>query len=118
MLRRGGRFAGYVIHTPDGLSEVAEQRVRELVPMEALAEAPPAELTRRAGFAVVASEDVTDQFRATGLAVVRARERYEAELRAADGDEVYEDDQQRKVAVLTGIDEGLLLRSMIAARAP
>jgi len=82
--------------------------------MDVLADGSPVELVERAGFSIVVCDDVTDQFRTTSNAIVRARERHEAELRAVDGDEVYDDDQRRKAAVLTGIDEGLLARSLIA----
>jgi len=107
-------MAGYVIHAPAGLSAAGEQRLTELVPMEVLADGSPVELAERAGFSVVACDDVTDEFRTTCDAIVRARERHEAELRAVDGDEVYDDDQRRKAAVFTGINEGLLERSLIA----
>ena len=114
-MRPNGRMAGYIIHTPSGLSAAAEQRVDELVPMDILADGSPGELAERAGFSVVTCDDVTDQFRNTCEAILCAREEHEAELRAVDGDEVYDDDQRRKAAVLTGIDEGLLERSLIAA---
>ena len=114
-MRPDGRMAGYIIHTPAGLSLAGEQRVDELVPMDVLADGSPADLAKRAGFSIVTCDDVTDQFRTTSNAILRAREEHEAELRAVDGDEAYDDDQRRKVAVLTGIDEGLLERSLIAA---
>ena len=113
-MRPDGHMAGYIVHTPAGLSAAAAQRVEELVPMDALADGSLAELAERAGFSVVTCDDVTDQFRIICDAILHARERHEAELRAVDGDEVYDDDQRRKVAVLTGIDEGLLERSLIA----
>ena len=114
-MRPGGRIAGYVIHTVAGLSAAAEQRVVDLMPMAVLADGSPAELAERAGFSVVTCVDVTDPFRATSEAILRARAEHEAELRAVDGNEAYEDDQLRKDSVRTGIDEGLLERSLIAA---
>ncbi len=83
--------------------------------MEVLADGPPEQLATEAGFSVVARDDVTDRFRDTSDAVLRARAKLEVELREIDGDDAYEDDQQRKEAVLTGIDEGLIVRSLIAA---
>ena len=106
-------MAGYVIHLPDGLSSADEARVDELVGMEVKADGPPAELAERAGFSVLACEDATEQFRTTCRAIVRAREEHEQELRAVDGDEAYEEDQARKANVLTGIEDGLLERSLI-----
>ena len=80
-MRPDGRMAGYIVHTPAGLSAAAEQRVEELVPMDALADGSPVELAERAGFSVVTCDDVTDQFRTTCDAILRARERHEAEGR-------------------------------------
>ena len=57
--------------------------------MDALADGSLAELAERAGFSVVTCDDVTDQFRIICDAILHARERHEAELRAVDGDEVY-----------------------------
>ena len=114
-MRPGGRISGYVIHTVAELSAEAEQRVVDLMPMAVLADGSPVELHERAGFSVVTCVDVTDPFRATSAAILRARAEHEAELRAVDGDEAYEDDQQRKVSVQIGIDEGLLLRSLVVA---
>lgn len=111
-------MAGYVIHTPAGLAAAAERRVAEILPMEVLADGSPADLAERAGFSLVACDDVTDQFRTTCESILRAREEREAELRAVDGDDAYDDDQRRKAAVLTGIDEGLLERSLIVAEKP
>ena len=113
-MKPGGRMAGYVIHTRAGLSAAAMERVDELVPMEVLADAPPADLAVSAGFSVVACDDVTDQFHTTSAAIVRARQEHEAALRTVDGDEVYEDDQRRKISVLAGIEESLIERSLIA----
>ena len=118
MLKPGGRIAGYVIHTPPSMTPAAERRIAELIPMDVLAEASPDELCRRAGFSIIGCADLTDEFRVTAEAIVRAREALETELRASDGDEVYEGDQTRKTNALVGIDEGLLRRSLIAAAKP
>lgn len=118
MLRRGGRIAGYVIHTPAGLGPSGERRVVELCPREVLAEAPYDELHASAGLEVSSREDVTDEFRATCEAILEEREALEAELRAEQGDEVFEEEHGKKQAVLAGIDEGLLQRSLIVADRP
>ena len=105
-MKPGARIAGFVIHTPDNLTAAARRRVEELMPMEVLADGPPAQLATEAGFSVLGCDDVTEQFRVTCDSILRSREKFEAELRDVDGDEVFEDDQRRKEAVLTGIDEG------------
>lgn len=108
-------MAGYVIHTPSGLSPSDELRASELGPSEVNAEASPEELTRSAGFSLIAQDDVTAAFSATCEAIRRAREQSEAALRAAEGDEAYEEEQATKESMLQGISEDLLRRSLIVA---
>lgn len=106
-------MAGYVIHTPAGLSDTAERRAAELGPPDVTAPGSPAELARAAGFSVMLEEDVTAQFRSTCEAVLRARSRYETALRQEEGAEGFAEEQRKKQDMLQGIDEGLLLRSLI-----
>ena len=80
--------------------------------------ASPDTLTRRAGFTVVGQEDVTPQFRDCCEALLRARARLESALRADEGDEGFEEEHARKTAMLTGIRERLLLRSLVVAATP
>ena len=77
--------------------------------------ASPEELTREAGFSDAVRQDVTKQFRATVEAMLRAARRWEAELRAEQGDDEYLAGCERGETMLTGIREGLLLRSLFAA---
>ncbi len=70
---------------------------------------------RSAGFSVIRQEDVTAGFRATCEAMIRARTELEDALRVEEGHEVYEEEQHKKRSMLEGIDEGLLLRSLIVA---
>ena len=80
--------------------------------------ASPEPLTRRAGLTVVHREDVTPQFRAGCEALLRAHTHLESTLRAEEGDEVFEEERTRKTAMLTGVREGLLVRSLVVAVAP
>ena len=57
-------------------------------------------------------------FRATCEAIIRARTELEDALRVEEGHEVHEEEQQEKRSMLEGIDEGLLLRSLIVAVKP
>lgn len=115
MLGRKGRIAGYVIHTPSGLSSSEERTAAELGPTEVTAVGTPEELTDDAGFSILRSEDVTDDFLETAEAIVRVRERFADELRRAEGPDVYEEEQAEKRGYLRGIRQGLLRRSLIAA---
>ncbi len=117
VLKPGGRLAGYVIHTSDGLTRVQVMRASELGPTQVTAPAPPAELMRQAGFGVLVVSDVTENFRATCTALLRARQQLAQELRAEEGDASFEDELLAKESMLEGIDEGLLQRSLVVGLA-
>jgi len=108
VLKSGGRIAGYVIHPPAGLTPAQERRAAELGPSDVTAPASPAALTESAGLTIVVTEDVTAAFRA-------ARRDLEAELRGDEGDDFYEEALRTQDAMLCGIDERLLCRSLIVA---
>lgn len=113
VLKPGGRIAGYVIHARSGLTTSERRRAAELGPSELLAPASPEELTRAGGLSVVALHDVTRTFLATCEAILRARERHAAELRAAEGDAAFQEEQEKKESMRQGIHAGLLRRSLI-----
>ena len=115
VLKPGGRIAGYVIHIPTGLTEAQERRAADLGPSDVTASTSPEVLTQAAGLTVVVKEDVTDAFRATCAALVAARRDLEDELRADEGDDFYEEERRKKNAMLQGIDEGILCRSLVVA---
>ncbi len=115
MLSPQGRIAGYVVHTPDGLGRSDRLRAAELGPAQVNADAPPAELARRAGFAVTLDLDVTAEFRATCEALLRARDELAGQLRREEGEEVFEEERSRKARMLEGIEAGLLLRRLVVA---
>ena len=115
VVKEGGCLAGFVIHTPAGLSAAAERRASELGPDAVVAAALPEDLTLEAGFLNVVRTDVTHQFKATVEAMLRAAKRWEAELRAEQGEEEYVAGCERGKAMLIGIREGLLLRSLVAS---
>ena len=116
VLKPAGCIAGYVIHIPTGLTEAQERRAADLGPSDVTASTSPEVLTQAAGLTVVVKEDVTDAFRATCAALVAARRDLEDELRADEGDDFYEEEQRKKNAMLQGIDEGVLCRSLVVAK--
>jgi len=84
-------------------------------PGEVVADVPLGSLLREAGFQVIADEDVTEDFQATCESIVKARRDLEGELRAVEGDAVFEDELSKKTLTLQGISEGLLRRSLLVA---
>ena len=115
VLKSGGRIAGYVIHIPAGVTEAQERRAAELGPSDVTAPTSPEALTRAAGLTIVLTQDVTDAFRVTCAALAAARRDLEDELRADEGDDFYEEERRKKNAMLKGIDEGILRRSLVVA---
>ena len=115
VLKLGGNVAGYVIYVPAGLTGAQERRAADLGPPDVTALASPEVLAQAAGLTIVAKEDVTDAFRSTCAAFAAARRDLEAELRADEGDDFYEEERRKKSAMLLGIDEGLLCRSLVVA---
>ena len=118
VLKPGGRIAGYVIHTPAGLSPSQTRRATELGPAYVTASASPDELANLAGLSVTACEDVTDGFWTTCMALLQARRTLEVDLREEEGDDFYEEERNKKETMVRGIDEGLLIRSLTIAMRP
>ena len=108
-------MAGYVIHTPADLNPDDRQRAAALGPSDVLADATPDKLARTASLSIIEYEDVTEEFRAMCEALVSARSRLETQLRLAEGDDVYEEEREKKEAMREGIREGLLRRCLLVA---
>ena len=112
----GGRIAGYVIHTPPGVTPTQKELANELGPSKVSGPDTPEALARSVGFSIERTVDVTEELKTTALAILAARTRFEAELRLAEGDECFEEEQVKKTGIVTGIERGLLVRSLVAAR--
>jgi len=115
VLQPRGRLVGYIIHTPDHLNAEDQERAAELGPSFVTASASPTELAQSAGFLVVHEEDVSTDFRSTAEALLHTRTELEEVLREEEGDDAYEEEQQKKRDMIEGIDAGLLVRSIIVA---
>jgi len=118
LLKSGSVLAGYIIHTPDGLTESQLSKAIELGPPSVAAPASPADMVRDVGFVSEVQPDVTDRFKESCLAFRKARLDLEAELRKLEGDEVYEEECSAGEGRLLGIQEGLLRRCLIVAVKP
>ena len=113
ILKPGGRLIGLSIHTPTSLTAAEEERAAELGPSLVSGCESPQELTDAAGFSRLQITNVTSRFRHTCSAWLTAMKELELKLREELGDEDFEDELDQKEDMLTGIDEGLLLRSLI-----
>jgi len=110
-------MAGYLIHTPEGLGAAGQARAAELGPA-AVGTTPLSDLAATVGLSLVTRQDVTELYHATCEGIYSARTLHEAPLRAEEGDEAYEDGQERKAGMLEAIREGLLVRSLVVLGKP
>ena len=115
MLKPGGRLALLTIETAPDLSQRDQTQAASLGPSAVGADAPAHELVRRAGLQVRHVEDLTAAFATTCAAIWEVRRSAERELRAVEGDEVYDIEQAKKEHMLEGIRLGLLRRSLVVA---
>ena len=115
VLKPEGIIAGYIIHTPPGLTPAQEQEAVDLGPSAVGAEHSPADMATLAGFQGVRGVDNTDAFLVTCERVISARLSYEAELRELKGDQVFEEEQCKSEGIRRGILSGLLKRSLVVA---
>ena len=118
VLRTRGRIAGYTIHVAPGLDPDGARSAAECGPSEVMTDVPYEELFGTAGFRMVLSEDVTTEFEATCRAIFTAREDREAALRTAEGDTLFEEEQENKARLIEGLSTGVLKRSLHVAVKP
>lgn len=113
LLVRGGYVAGYSIH-----AEAGGARAVELGPGEVCSEADLSELHLAAGFGDVLEYDTTDDFAHTCRAVVEAARRLRDRSGAVREATFLAEELARKSAMLQGIEEGRLRRSLVVAHKP
>ena len=116
VLKPSGVLAGYLIHTTPDLSDAEEDLACELGPSSVSGASKPGSLLAEAGFELAVWEDLTEDFRATCRALGEARDALEAELREAEGAAVYEEERRKERDMRKGMDDGLLVRSLLVAR--
>lgn len=118
MLKPGGRIAGPVIHAAPGLSPREYRRAVELGPSEVGDRLDPAGQHEKARFRDIELVDVTDTLLRTCSSLIRVRGRHEDELRRAEGDDEFEEQQASSKDLVRGITAGVLRRSLVVGRKP
>jgi hypothetical protein len=99
-----------------GLSDLERTRALELGPADVAGEASLRGLLERAGFHVDEERDVTSDFRDALDRRLEALRRHEAALRGSEGDEQVDSERDKRTRMLTGVDEGLLRRTIVLGR--
>ena len=100
---------------------VAEADVEQATgfgPSMVASSSPLPELMESAGFSEVSVTDVTDAFEAACDAILSFRAGAETDLRAEEGDELFDDQVGKKTRMREGVRLGLLERSMVIGRVP
>lgn len=115
VLREGGRLASVAIEPAPGLDAASLGRARELGPSRLTTRGDLAHNSGEAGLTVAAVEDWTAELAELLRVVVEQLEAHEAPLRAGEGDDVYEHELEKKRRLLRGVQEGLLVRTLVVA---
>jgi SAM-dependent methyltransferase len=115
VLERGGRVAAVVVEVAPGLGDAERRRALELGPGRVDASGPLEELMAGAGLAPLESHDWTGELRDTLRSILAALARHELQLRAGEGDEVYDHELAKKARLLEGVEAGLLRRTLVVA---
>lgn len=115
VLRIGGRLASVVIEPAVGLDEGGLARARMLGPGSLTTSGRLAHHVEAVGLDVVSEEDWTGELASLLRALLEGLRSEEDALRAAEGDDVYEHELEKKRSLLTGVEEGLLVRTFVLA---
>ncbi len=118
VLKPGGRLAFYVIHFQPGISPSAKTELMEALPGMIDSPAPYQQMVEQAGFEQIEASDVTTQYRLTAETWLREAADLEPGLRAAFGDDVFEDRHHTRKVSMKAIESGDLGRTLFTAQAP
>ncbi|MCH7755706.1 hypothetical protein IH970_11370 [candidate division KSB1 bacterium] len=111
-------MSGYVIHPAPDLSPSDYQRAIVLGPSEVGYKQSLNSLLKDSGFSQIHQIDVTKSFLTICRSIISARVRRKEELRLAEGEVEFEEEQTKKRGIAEGIEAGLLVRSFIVGAKP
>jgi hypothetical protein len=101
-----------------GLSKADHRRAVRLGPRAVSADRTQTGLLEAAGFIDVEETDVTRDFLRTARRWHRFSLRLEAQLRASLGEQLFNERQDDRKALIAAVEEGLLSRSLFIAKPP
>lgn len=108
-------MAFITIHTPPDLDAADRKRAYRHGPRLVNSSSDYASLLERAGFRDVRTTDITREYLRISRGWIRARGKYQTELRAALGDARVREMESDSRLNLEGVQKGLLRRSMFVA---
>jgi hypothetical protein len=115
LLRPGGRTAFLTIFTTPGLSKRDHRRAVLLGPRAVGSNREPRDLLDAAGFVDVEVIDLTEAFLETARGWYEHTSEFERELRAAAGDDAFDQQQAHRRQMVTATEDGLLSRALLLA---
>jgi hypothetical protein len=116
LLRPGGTIAYTTIVATPGLDQPQQREAIRVGPPAVEATAPNDVLMHKAGFVDVTVTDVTSVFLDTARAWLREFERHEADVKVILGEASWADRQASRASIASGIENGLLRRSLVSGR--
>ena len=111
-------MAFFTIFIRPGLSRRDHRRAVRLGPRAAASNRPPFELVAAAGFVEVDEIDFTGEFLETARRWLRFSREFEPGLRAALGNDVFDEQIADRTDMVAAIESELLRRSLFVAVAP
>lgn len=115
VLKRAGRLVFFAVVVAGGIDDATLRRVEAGIPTFAPTGQPYGDLLHRAGFTSIIEQDVTDEYIATARRWMRESTALAAPLRAAVGDEVFEEKQETRRQGLAALEAGALGRMRYSA---
>ena len=103
-------MAFHSIQPEPGLAPARRRRANRRGPPAVAIRTNYPSLLRSAGFVDIESRDDTAEYLATQLRWIEACARHEEGMRAAMGDETFDESLETRVSTLQAIEEGLLVR--------
>ena len=117
VLKKDGRLVVVTIEIAEGLGAAQRARAIQLGPEDLGTGGPLRDLVAQSGFEVVIERDLTEDFRVSLLDRLDALDQNETELRRAEGHEMVDTEREKRVNMLTAVQEGLLRRTALVGRA-
>ena len=118
MLRPGRPTGFFTIFVTPGVSQRDHRRAVRFGPRAVSADRTQRELLEAAGFIDIEETDVTAELVSTARRWHRSSQHLETTLRASLGDQLFDERQDDRIALIAAAEEGLLSRALFVATAP
>jgi hypothetical protein len=118
VLRPGGRLVAIAIEPASDLSAEERERAVEIGPSHVAHDDSLVRFAEAVGFRLLSVEDVTLDFRRVAEEASVALRANREGLTAEEDEQAYNEELDRKTRMKQGVDEGLLVRTLVFAERP